>query len=378
MNYLKALDEYWTKNKRKTDTFVFLAGPVQGAPAWRDYIIDNTIIDCLCWISPERLTLQDNPDFNVDEQADWETRYLRISDAVLFWIPLPKENINGRDYAQTTRIEFGENIARGKKIFFGMEKGIKGYDYLKYKAEQYNIEVKDNLNELLDDIKQWQGERITYGAHHKFFTSDTHFGSQRALELSTRPFDSVHEMDWTMIERWNKIVPVDAVVYHLGDFGDPTILKYLNGFVNLVTGNYEYADAKKAYEEGHLLHITKDDNGNDIFGNAEFDEWMNNYNVDYPFNMVLPDRTEPNLNVTTINNDPGVIYYMTHDPYNISNIDMDDKSFGLFGHIHGRQYCKRFGIDVGVDAHNFTPISDEQVLFYKTAIRKFYDKSVFC
>ena len=37
----------------------------------------------------------------------------------------------------------------------------------------------------------------------KFFTSDTHFGQERALTLSMRPFDSVDEMDITIIKNIN-------------------------------------------------------------------------------------------------------------------------------------------------------------------------------
>ena len=33
-----------------------------------------------------------------------------------------------------------------------------------------------------------------------YFTSDTHFGSERTLELSRRPFNSVFEMDETIIK----------------------------------------------------------------------------------------------------------------------------------------------------------------------------------
>lgn len=53
-----------------------------------------------------------------------------------------------------------------------------------------------------------------------FFTSDTHFGEQRTLELSRRPFQNTAEMDKTIIDNWNKKVGKDDVVYHLGDFGD--------------------------------------------------------------------------------------------------------------------------------------------------------------
>ena len=53
--------------------------------------------------------------------------------------------------------------------------------------------------------------------------------------------------------------------------------------------------------------------------------------------------------------------------------------FVLFGHIHGRQKIKKFGIDVGIDAHNYFPISEKDIFFYKKAINEgFYDEQVFC
>lgn len=81
-----------------------------------------------------------------------------------------------------------------------------------------------------------------------FFTSDTHFGHSRIIELSKRPFKDVQEMDETMIARWNaKVAPTD-LVYHLGDFavggdvyGDDALpyLRRLNGKVTLIVGNHD-------------------------------------------------------------------------------------------------------------------------------------------
>ena len=49
-----------------------------------------------------------------------------------------------------------------------------------------------------------------------WFTSDTHFGSKRTLELSKRPFDTVEDMDSQIIENWNKAVGKNDTVIHLG------------------------------------------------------------------------------------------------------------------------------------------------------------------
>jgi len=60
-----------------------------------------------------------------------------------------------------------------------------------------------------------------------FFTSDTHFGQQRTLELSKRPFKTVEEMDETMVLSWNSKVKKEDTVFHLGDFGKPSVITQL-------------------------------------------------------------------------------------------------------------------------------------------------------
>jgi calcineurin-like phosphoesterase family protein len=99
-----------------------------------------------------------------------------------------------------------------------------------------------------------------------WFTADHHFGHARILELAHRPFDSVEDMDATMIARWNERVAPGDLVYHLGDFAfaDHTpYLARLKGQKRLVVGNHDWtARVKKA--EGwstvdHLLHIKVDD-----------------------------------------------------------------------------------------------------------------------
>ena len=52
-----------------------------------------------------------------------------------------------------------------------------------------------------------------------FATSDYHFNHKKIIEYCDRPFRSVEEMNDLMIRRWNKVVPDEARVYYLGDFG---------------------------------------------------------------------------------------------------------------------------------------------------------------
>ena len=77
-----------------------------------------------------------------------------------------------------------------------------------------------------------------------FFTSDTHFGHANIIKYCNRPFKNVHEMNEALIEAWNKKVPKNAEVKHLGDFsfkgGDPAKYFYrLNGKIEFILGNHD-------------------------------------------------------------------------------------------------------------------------------------------
>ena len=79
-----------------------------------------------------------------------------------------------------------------------------------------------------------------------FFTSDSHFGDHRVLNLYPRPFDSVAEMDATMLANWNATVGENDEVWHLGDFARTVsrageLLAHLNGRKHLVLGNTDPA-----------------------------------------------------------------------------------------------------------------------------------------
>lgn len=86
-----------------------------------------------------------------------------------------------------------------------------------------------------------------------FFISDTHFNHANILNFKSREgkpvrdFDSVEEMDETMIDNWNKVVKDGDKVYHLGDvlFGHnkrqwlEKHIPRLKGQKRLVLGNHD-------------------------------------------------------------------------------------------------------------------------------------------
>ena len=49
----------------------------------------------------------------------------------------------------------------------------------------------------------------------------------------------------------------------------------------------------------------------------------------------------------------------------------------MFGHVHGRDQYKRNGIDVGMDANNYCPISSDTLDWMYDAVTKYVDENVF-
>lgn len=80
-----------------------------------------------------------------------------------------------------------------------------------------------------------------------FISSDTHWFHKNIIRYTGRPFDSVQEMNETMIKRWNSKVKPDDLVIHLGDFAltDLNKLRWLkeqlNGQIFLILGNHDKA-----------------------------------------------------------------------------------------------------------------------------------------
>ena len=87
---------------------------------------------------------------------NWETAGLRQCDLALFWLPNPQKQNANRVYAQTTRVELGENLALGKKIILGIDTDITGADYLRYKAGQYGVTtIHESLEDCLKELKEY-------------------------------------------------------------------------------------------------------------------------------------------------------------------------------------------------------------------------------
>ncbi len=165
-----------------------------------------------------------------------------------------------------------------------------------------------------------------------WFTSDHHFGHKNIIKFSNRPFDSMEQMDEEMIKRWNARINPQDRVYHLGDIGLcnasrlKEILDQLNGRIYLIRGNHDSAaeSCKSRFE------------------------WIKDY-----FKLKIPDLEAEGGERSLI-----LLHYAMR---------VWDKShwgsYHLYGHSHGElpDDITSRSFDVGVDCHNFYPISYEEV-----------------
>lgn len=164
-----------------------------------------------------------------------------------------------------------------------------------------------------------------------FFTSDNHFGHANAIKHTNRPFKDVYEMNQEMVKRWNSVVSPNDEVYHLGDFSlchNKTALHIansLNGKIYLIRGNH--------------------DKGTEKFTRFE---WVKDY---FKLKFKEPDVPGGYQHI--------ILCHYAFETWEKSHYG----SWDLHGHSHGSlktpNYKKR--LDVGVDCHNFTPISYGQV-----------------
>jgi calcineurin-like phosphoesterase family protein len=103
-----------------------------------------------------------------------------------------------------------------------------------------------------------------------FYTSDTHFWHKNILKYCPRPWSTIEEMNEGMIERWNRAVRPQDIVYHIGDVGFGSteklkaIVQRLNGQKIVIKGNHDDRSNKSMIEMGFQAAVPKmerDDGG---------------------------------------------------------------------------------------------------------------------
>ena len=180
------------------------------------------------------------------------------------------------------------------------------------------------------DFKFSNGEKI-------YFVSDTHFGHQAIIKFCDRPFKDVEEMNYKLIENWNKKVPHDGIVFHLGDFawgGHPfwkSIREQLNGKIILIKGNHDEKNLTQTAAQELFEHVA------------------------YQMKIEVEGRK----------------MYLNHFPFLCyAGVYRDPKGlvYSIYGHVHSGPDKRGEDIprlihtfptqyDVGVDNNNYEPIS---------------------
>lgn len=147
-----------------------------------------------------------------------------------------------------------------------------------------------------------------------FFIADTHFNDADIFKYENRPFASVGDMNEQLVKRWNATIHPDDVVFHLGDVGDLSFIKNLNGTKYLIKGNHDNRF------DGEYIK-------------AGFEEV-------YSFPIILED-----------------FYMLSHAPLYVS---ANMPYANIFGHVHNNPIYKSYSEQhfcVSVERIKYTPIS---------------------
>lgn len=171
-----------------------------------------------------------------------------------------------------------------------------------------------------------------------FFTADEHYGHRNIITYCKRPFSDVIEMREKLIALHNYTVPnvKDSVTVHLGDmFWDTvsaeeaiSIVSRLNGKHTFIRGNH----------------------GNKLFDRGLLDEYF----------ISIADVKMLHVGERKI--------WISHYAHRVWP-DSHKGAYHLFGHSHGELSVQHGrSLDVGVDVHNFKPLSFDEIEKFMQAI----------
>lgn len=197
---------------------------------WRNKLVKAATdmgMDNITFISPRYTTMR-----MPSNQVEWETQGLRMCDVALFWIPNkdPKAELGTRVYAETTKMELAENIARGKKIILGIDTEINGTRHMKFLAKRYGIKkVHTSMEGCLAELKEWI-EKAKHREHHILSHG---FDSKQQLDAHPE-FVDLLAMNQTLMERWNRMVAPGDKVYVYGEFDSEEWKSLVNGDIQIV------------------------------------------------------------------------------------------------------------------------------------------------
>lgn len=179
-----------------------------------------------------------------------------------------------------------------------------------------------------------------------WFVGDWHFCHDKEFVFKKRGFNSIEEMNETIVKRHNTIVAPDDMVYVLGDCAlGNTIhaieyIKQMNGHKILIIGNHDTDERIKTYVKENLFE-------------------------DIQFGARLKASKHKR-------------FYLSHYPSLVGNFDASPNIWNISAHTHSKEkfeigdkkiYC------VSMDAHNCYPVNLETILNDINKRRQDYDKT---
>jgi calcineurin-like phosphoesterase family protein len=209
-----------------------------------------------------------------------------------------------------------------------------------------------------------------------WFSSDYHFGHERIITLSDRPFRDVQHMNEMLIKNHNAVVAPDDHVYVLGDvalgrFEDS--IKYvgrLNGIKHLVVGNHDrlFIDPEANLEKANAYAFRFRGAYQEVF------DFIEEGSSEAAAELLMIPEIKVNLRDRT--HSSRAFLRMSHFPYTGDSHDKprydfirpkDDEKILLHGHTHQSNVITRSAkgtlqIHVGVDSWNYSPVSLETIL----------------
>lgn len=174
-----------------------------------------------------------------------------------------------------------------------------------------------------------------------YFTADWHFNHDREFIYKLRGFDCVEDMNEAIVERHNKIVNMDDIVYILGDLclggGSDEMLKVNKKIISSLKGNLKI-----------------------IFGNHDTLNRIQMYNECW--NTTL-------LGYADLIKYRKYHFYISHFPTITSNLsdgaNLKQRTLNLYGHTHQKSNFfddNPFMYHVGVDSHGCKPVDIDTII----------------
>lgn len=157
-----------------------------------------------------------------------------------------------------------------------------------------------------------------------YFTADLHLGHAKIIEYCNRPFKTVEEMNNTILTNWECTIKPTDTIYVLGDLMfnknvDLERVKALPGHKRILRGNHD-----RGFTDTKLKSL--------------------GFEIVYRCPILLPWCKKFNV-------------FIMHAPN-----QQVHGALNLCGHVHDSWKTKDGYYNVGVDVHNFTPVSLRTIL----------------